>query len=82
MQYGVEREDGLIDYDEVERLARRAQPKMIIAGAPAYSRVIDFARFRAIADAVGACSWSTWRISPGLVAAGAASVARCRTPTS
>src|SRR5579872_4646609 len=52
--YGVRREDELIDYDEVARLADEHRPKMIIAGASAYSRVIDFSRFREIADAVGA----------------------------
>ncbi|HEX6013852.1 MAG TPA: serine hydroxymethyltransferase, partial [Geminicoccaceae bacterium] len=54
VQYGVGREDGLIDFDQVERLAHEHRPKLIIAGASAYSRFIDFARFRAIADAVGA----------------------------
>src|SRR5436189_781154 len=52
--YNVRKEDERIDYDEVERLARENQPKMIIAGASAYPRTIDFARFRQIADAVGA----------------------------
>src|SRR5947209_17133200 len=52
--YGVRRDDELIDYDELERLAHEHKPKLIIAGASAYSRVIDFARFRSIADAVGA----------------------------
>ena len=52
--YGVRREDERIDYDELERLAREHKPKMIIAGASAYPRILDFARFRQIADAVGA----------------------------
>src|SRR6059036_3602576 len=52
--YGVRKEDELIDYDELARLADEHKPKMIIAGASAYTRVIDFARFREIADAVGA----------------------------
>src|SRR5476651_2569003 len=52
--YNVRREDERIDYDEVESLAREHRPKMIIAGASAYPRIIDFARFRQIADAVGA----------------------------
>ena len=52
--YGVDAETELIDYDEVERLAAEHRPKMIIAGATAYPRLIDFARFRAIADSVGA----------------------------
>ena len=63
-------EDGLIDYDEVERLAHEHKPKMIIAGASAYSRVIDFARFRAIADAVGAYFLVDMAHFAGLVAAG------------
>ena len=54
IQYGVRREDHLIDYDEVERLAVEHKPVLIIAGGSAYPRIIDFARFRAIADKVGA----------------------------
>ncbi|MCG8511778.1 MAG: serine hydroxymethyltransferase, partial [Rhodospirillales bacterium] len=54
VQYGVRQEDGLIDFDEVESLAKEHKPKLIIAGGSAYSRVIDFAKFRQIADAVGA----------------------------
>ena len=54
IQYGVRREDHVIDYDEVARLAGEHRPKLIIAGGYAYPRVIDFARFRAIADSVGA----------------------------
>ena len=54
VQYGVRPQDNLIDYDEVERLAVESQPKMIIAGGSAVPRQIDFARFRAIADKVGA----------------------------
>jgi glycine hydroxymethyltransferase len=54
VQYGVRREDGLLDYEQIERLAIEHRPKLIIAGASAYSRIIDFARFREIADAVGA----------------------------
>ncbi|RMH82619.1 serine hydroxymethyltransferase [Pseudomonas sp. AOB-7] len=53
VQYGID-ENGLIDYDEVERLAIEHKPKMIVAGFSAYSRVLDFPRFRAIADQVGA----------------------------
>ena len=60
--YGVRRDDELIDYAELQRLAEEHRPKLIVAGASAYSRVIDFPRFRQIADSVGACSWSTWRI--------------------
>ena len=70
VQYGVREEDGLIDYDEVERLAGECKPKMIIAGGSAYSRVIDFARFRAIADKVGAYLMVDMAHFAGLVAAG------------
>ncbi len=52
--YHVKKETGTIDYDEVERLAKEHRPKMIMAGASAYPRIIDFARFRAIADEIGA----------------------------
>lgn len=54
VSYGVSKDTGTIDYDEVAEIARKNQPKLIIAGASAYPRVIDFARFRAIADEVGA----------------------------
>ncbi|MEG2015377.1 MAG: serine hydroxymethyltransferase, partial [Clostridia bacterium] len=54
VSYGVERDTGLINYDEVERIAIECQPKIIVAGASAYSRIIDFERFRSIADKVGA----------------------------
>ena len=54
VQYGLVEETGLIDYDEVERLAKEHKPKMIIAGFSAYSQVVDWARFREIADEVGA----------------------------
>ena len=54
VQYGVRQDDARIDYDELERLAQTEKPKLIIAGGSAYPRVIDFARFRKIADAVGA----------------------------
>src|SRR5258708_7928210 len=54
VQYGVRREDALIDFDEVERLAPETRPRLVIAGGSAYPRIIDFARFRRIADAVGA----------------------------
>jgi glycine hydroxymethyltransferase len=54
VQYGIRPESGEIDYEQVERLAREHRPRLIIAGFSAYSRVIDWARFRAIADAVGA----------------------------
>ena len=70
VQYGVREADGLIDHDEVERLAREHKPKLIIAGASAYSRIIDFPRFRAIADAVGAYFLVDMAHIAGLVAAG------------
>jgi glycine hydroxymethyltransferase len=69
--YGVRKEDELIDYDEVAKLAQEHRPKMIIAGASAYSRVIDFARFRQIADSVGAFFVVDMAHYSGLVAAGA-----------
>ena len=70
IQYGVRREDHLIDYDDVERLAHLHKPVLIIAGGSAYPRVIDFARFRAIADAVGAKFLVDMAHFAGLVAAG------------
>jgi glycine hydroxymethyltransferase len=70
VQYGVHREDGLIDFEEVERLAREHRPKLIIAGGSAYPRIIDFARFRAIADEVGAIFHVDMAHFAGLVAAG------------
>jgi len=69
--YGVDPETELIDYDEVERLALEHRPKMIIAGATAYPRLIDFARFRAIADSVGAWFMVDAAHFIGLVAGGA-----------
>lgn len=68
--YGVKREDGLIDYDEVAALAVKHKPRMIIAGGSAYSRVIDFARFREIADSVGAWLMVDMAHFAGLVAGG------------
>lgn len=70
VSYGVNEDTGVIDYDEVERIARECRPRMIIAGASAYPRVIDFARFRAIADEVGAYLWVDMAHIAGLVAAG------------
>jgi glycine hydroxymethyltransferase len=70
VQYGVRAEDGLLDYDEIERLTLAHRPKMIIAGASAYSRIIDFPRFRAIADKVGAILFVDMAHIAGLVAAG------------
>ncbi len=54
VQYGIDKQSGRIDYDEVEALAREHKPKLIVAGFSAYSRVLDFERFREIADSVGA----------------------------
>ncbi|MBP8683853.1 MAG: serine hydroxymethyltransferase [Synergistaceae bacterium] len=69
--YGVNRETETIDYDEVERLAKETRPKLIVAGASAYPRFIDFARFRAIADEVGAVLLVDMAHIAGLVAGGA-----------
>jgi glycine hydroxymethyltransferase len=68
--YGVRRDDERIDYDEVERLAQEHKPKLIITGASAYPRTLDFARFRQIADAVGAVFLVDMAHIAGLVAAG------------
>ena len=68
--YGVRPDDHLIDYDEVERIARAERPKLILAGGSAYPRVIDFKRFRAIADAVGAIFMVDMAHFAGLVAGG------------
>jgi glycine hydroxymethyltransferase len=68
--YGVRQQDELIDYDEVARLADEHKPKMIIAGASAYPRVIDFKRFREIADAVGAVFLVDMAHYSGLIAGG------------
>jgi glycine hydroxymethyltransferase len=70
VQYGVRRDDGLIDFEDVELLARTKIPKLIIAGGSAYPRFIDFARFRAIADEVGALFMVDMAHFAGLVAAG------------
>jgi len=69
IQYGVN-EHGLVDYDEVERLAVEHKPKMIVAGFSAYSQVMDWARFRAIADKVGAYLFVDMAHVAGLIAAG------------
>jgi glycine hydroxymethyltransferase len=68
--YGVRKEDELIDYDEMERVADEAKPRMIICGASAYSRVIDFQRIRAIADKVGALMMADIAHIAGLVVTG------------
>ncbi|MCX6594808.1 MAG: serine hydroxymethyltransferase [Acidobacteria bacterium] len=68
--YGVRQDNELIDYDELARLADEHKPKMLVAGASAYSRVIDFARFREIADSVGALLMVDMAHYSGLIAAG------------
>ncbi|MCH2038237.1 MAG: serine hydroxymethyltransferase [Rickettsiales bacterium] len=70
VQYGVTEDTHLIDYDEVERLAKEHKPKLIITGCSAYARVIDFKRFREIADSVGAYLLVDMAHFAGLVAAG------------
>ncbi|MBS0394176.1 MAG: serine hydroxymethyltransferase [Proteobacteria bacterium] len=70
VQYGLNTATGLIDYDQVERLAREHRPKLIVAGFSAYSRVIDWARFRQIADAVGALFMVDMAHVAGLCATG------------
>ena len=70
IQYGTRKEDGLIDYDEVEAMAVEHKPKMIIAGASAYPRVIDWKRFREIADKVGAILFVDMAHYAGLIAGG------------
>jgi glycine hydroxymethyltransferase len=69
IQYGVRREDALIDFEEVERLALEHRPKVIVAGGSAYPRIIDFARFREIADKAGALLIVDMAHFAGLVAA-------------
>ncbi len=68
--YGVKEETGLIDYDAVAEIAGREKPKMIIAGASAYSREIDYKRFREIADSVGAILFADIAHPAGLIAKG------------
>ena len=70
VQYGLNKETGIIDYDEVERLAKEHKPKMIIAGFSAYSQVVDWQKFRDIADSVGAYLMVDMAHVAGLVAAG------------
>jgi glycine hydroxymethyltransferase len=70
VQYGVVSSTGLLDYDQVEELAREHKPAIIVAGGSAYSRQIDFARFRKIADEVGAYLWVDMAHFAGLVAGG------------
>lgn len=68
--YGLNRETGLVDYDEMERKALECRPKLIIGGASAYSREWDYERMRAIADKVGAILWIDMAHTAGLIAAG------------
>ena len=70
IQYGLVEETGLIDYDDVERLAKEHKPKMIIAGFSAYSQVVDWQRFRDIADSVGAYLFVDMAHVAGLIAGG------------
>ncbi|MDX1344457.1 MAG: serine hydroxymethyltransferase, partial [Sedimenticolaceae bacterium] len=70
VQYGLDPQTGEIDYDEVERLAREHKPRMIVAGFSAYSRVVDWQRFRDIADEVGAYLFVDMAHIAGLVATG------------
>ena len=70
IQYGVRREDHLVDFEQVERLAKEHRPKLMIAGGSAYPRHLDFARFREIADEVGAILMVDMAHFAGLVAAG------------
>ena len=69
--YGVDKDTELINYDEVERLAREHQPKLIVAGCSAYAKILDFPRFRAIADEVGAYLMVDMAHIAGLIAGGA-----------
>ena len=70
-QYGVRKEDAQVDFDEVESLARQHRPKLIVAGGSAYPRILDFKRFREIADSVGAYLMVDMAHFAGLVAGGA-----------
>jgi glycine hydroxymethyltransferase len=70
VQYGVRADDGLLDYEQLEHLARTEKPKLIIAGGSAYPRIIDFARIRRVADEVGAYFMVDMAHFAGLVAAG------------
>jgi glycine hydroxymethyltransferase len=69
VQYGISAQSELIDYDEVRDLALKHRPKVIVAGFSAYARILDWARFRAIADEVGAFLWADMAHVAGLVAA-------------
>ena len=80
--YGVRQDDERIDYDELERLAHEHKPKMIMVGASAYPRVIDFERIAQVGRDVGALVVTDMAHIAGLVAAEACTRARCRTPIS
>src|SRR5690606_41515016 len=69
VQYGVRRDDHTIDFEKMERLAHEHRPKIIIAGGSAYPRTLDFARFREVADSVGAYLMVDMAHIAGLVAA-------------
>ncbi|MFT5702980.1 MAG: glycine hydroxymethyltransferase [Rickettsiales bacterium] len=71
VQYGIKLDDGLVDYEQMEKLARTHKPKIIIAGISSYPRIVDFARFRKIADEVGAILMVDMAHLAGLVAGGA-----------
>ena len=70
VQYGIKLDDGLVDYDQMEQLAREHKPKMIVAGISSYPRIIDWSRFRKVADEVGALLMVDMAHIAGLVAAG------------
>ena len=82
VHYGVRKQDQRLDYDQVAELAKEHQPKLIIAGGSAIPRQIDFARFREIADSVGACLMVDMAHIAGLVAGRPAPEPARRTPTS
>ena len=69
VSYGVSRDTGVIDYDDVQKMALREKPKMITVGASAYSRNIDYKKFRTIADSVGAFLFADIAHPAGLIAA-------------
>lgn len=70
VSYGVQQETGLIDYDQMREVALREKPKMLIAGFSAYSRDLDYAKFREVADEIGATLWADIAHPAGLVAKG------------
>ena len=70
VQYGLDDENGEIDYDQVESLAKKHKPQLIVAGFSAYSRIVDWVKFREIADSVGAYLFVDMAHVAGLVAVG------------